>query len=45
MCHGSKVKNGKTIGYKASKPKHANAQPYSRSKYKQDFLNYEYENL
>lgn len=34
MCHGSKVKNGKTIGYKTSKPKHANAQPYLRSKHK-----------
>lgn len=41
MCHGNKVRSSKTIRYKAENPQHANAVPYNRSKYKQDFRNYE----
>ena len=43
MCHKSKIRSGKTIRYKAEKaetPKHANAIPYKRSKYK-DYRDYE----
>lgn len=36
MCHGDKYK-GKTVRYKADKPKHADAIPYKRSKNKKDF--------
>lgn len=37
MCHGIKKNDDKP----KRKPKHVNAQPYNRSKYKEDFRNYD----
>lgn len=39
MCHGDKC-NGKTIKYKAERPRHKDAVPYKRTKSK-DFREYE----
>lgn len=40
MCHKDKA-TSKAIHYKSDKPRHANATPYKRSKYKKDFREYE----
>ena len=40
MCHGDKTKCGKTVRYKADRPRHKDAVPYNRSKSKKDFRDY-----
>ena len=42
MAHGKKViMSGKTIRFRTDNPRHVNAIPYSRSKNKVDYRDYE----
>ena len=41
MAHGKQFMTGKTVRFKTDNPRHADATPYKRSKYKIDYRDYD----